>query len=620
MPVHPTMFAMLALVIPASALDITGVEWAGVCPMASNSHTWSMQKTGCGYADESMKVVMIPTTDVTLAGLEAAETEAATLMAGTCTVKEAGESMKPASGGSCFDFHVGSTDDSLWTIDTTGLSGMVFFAQHVPTEFERDAHYLYSGAGTSKVDVDPVAQETAGGDHAAHDHRRRLSEAPHAGHDHGGGSMIYEWAGVFPLADVKHVWSMQKVGGVYAAATMKLAIIPSAADASEADANKALGETLIQGTCTVVEAGGTMKPAAGGSCFELHANCDAADSFFNMDTTGLTAMTVFAQHVPLEFERSQHFLKDSAGADVDSVAFEKRWGIAIGAALLVNVVTLSGVILAVPVIYKLFKDNPMTFGALTNAFAAGALISCAFFLMFPEGYLYVGVGSPSEGNTAFMFGLFVLLGVITASIVNLIVHMVMGAMGKKSTSTEAKDVEGAPAPESGFTNQSRILSGVLIGDVLHNFFDGTFIGVAFSGCSNTMAWGIVVATILHEIAQELADYVVLTDPKQGKLKPPVALGLNFISGLSGLLGVVVVMSMDIGPRAVGCGLVFGGGIYIQVGLAECMGRVYAQALSVKVKLGAIILFCLGALAIGLVLINHVHCVPEGDASHEAHDR
>ena len=44
------------------------------------------------------------------------------------------------------------------------------------------------------------------------------------------------------------------------------------------------------------------------------------------------------------------------------------------------------------------------------------------------------------------------------------------------------------------------------------------------------------------IAQELADYVVLTDPKQGNLKPMIALILNFVSGLSIILGIITVMA------------------------------------------------------------------------------
>ena len=68
-----------------------------------------------------------------------------------------------------------------------------------------------------------------------------------------------------------HIWSMQKVNGAYADPSMQLVIFPSAADASEVDVNKAAAEGLMGSAgCTVVEAGESMTPASGGSCFELH--------------------------------------------------------------------------------------------------------------------------------------------------------------------------------------------------------------------------------------------------------------------------------------------------------------------------------------------------------------
>ena len=83
---------------------------------------------------------------------------------GDCTVVEDGESMSSiAASGTCFELHVGTGDDTTYTIDTSGFTGMAMYAQHVPTEFERDQHYLKDSAGT---DIEPIAQEGAG----AHDH------------------------------------------------------------------------------------------------------------------------------------------------------------------------------------------------------------------------------------------------------------------------------------------------------------------------------------------------------------------------------------------------------------------------------------------------------------------
>ena len=65
-------------------------------------------------------------------------------------------------------------------ISRTKLTGYVF-AEHVPTEFENDMHYLQDAAGE---DVEPLVEE---GGHDGHDHgRRRLDD--NSGHDHGGGS------------------------------------------------------------------------------------------------------------------------------------------------------------------------------------------------------------------------------------------------------------------------------------------------------------------------------------------------------------------------------------------------------------------------------------------------
>ena len=102
-----------------------------------------------------MWLVLIPTdspTEDTMHGLE--EGIDALVDAG-CTVVEDGESMSSiAADGTCFELHVGTGVDSTFTIDTAGITGMAMYAQHVPTEFERDQHYLKDSAGE---DIEPVA-------------------------------------------------------------------------------------------------------------------------------------------------------------------------------------------------------------------------------------------------------------------------------------------------------------------------------------------------------------------------------------------------------------------------------------------------------------------------------
>ena len=132
--------------------------------MDDSTHTWSMQKVDGDYADPTMWLVLIPTDTPTESTMHDLESGVDALVDAGCTVIEDGESMSSiAAEGSCFELNVGTGDDSTYTIDTAGITGMAMYAQHVPTEFERDQHYLKDSAGT---DIEPVAQEGAG----AHDH------------------------------------------------------------------------------------------------------------------------------------------------------------------------------------------------------------------------------------------------------------------------------------------------------------------------------------------------------------------------------------------------------------------------------------------------------------------
>ena len=289
-----TLCLLAAAPLLAAAQDY---EWAGIFNSADTSHTWTMQKASVGgaYADAAMWLVIIPTDTVTAANMETLEAGVAALVTAGCADTAAGGTMTPATpGGSCFNLQVDATnDDSTWTIDTTGLTGMAIYAQHVPTEFERDAHYLKDSSGT---DIEPVAEPAA-----------------------------FEWSGVFSLAGMTSPckWSMQAgTDSLYPDQSMIVVIIPTAAAdvATEADGNAYMQTAesaakgllgLIGSSCAAIANGETMTPAAGGSCYTLNVGT-GNDSEFDIITTGLAGVTVFAQHVPVEFERDVHYFYDSA--------------------------------------------------------------------------------------------------------------------------------------------------------------------------------------------------------------------------------------------------------------------------------------------------------------------
>merc|ERR1711907_697274 len=103
-----------------------------------------------------------------------------------------------------------------------------------------------------------------------------------------------------------------------------MVFIPGTADQATAD-NLALlapvGEALItSGACTPVASGETFTPPTNGGCFQFVVSSDSVDSVFGIDATGISGLAVFAQHVPIEFERTIHYFFTASGVDIEPIA------------------------------------------------------------------------------------------------------------------------------------------------------------------------------------------------------------------------------------------------------------------------------------------------------------
>jgi zinc transporter ZupT len=159
-------------------------------------------------------------------------------------------------------------------------------------------------------------------------------------------------------------------------------------------------------------------------------------------------------------------------------------------------------------------------------------------------------------------------------------------------------------PSSAPINKT-LAASILISDFFHNFTDGILVGTAFLLCDRELAIAISAATVYHELAQEIADYFLLT--KHCNIRPGIALLLNFIGGLSVLFGAVLILSANVSSNATGCILAIGAGAYIYVAAVESLPRALAAQKDASDKLIAVISFLVGAVPIGLVLLNHGHC-------------
>ena len=96
-----------------------------------------------------------------------------------------------------------------------------------------------------------------------------------------------------------------------------------------------------------------------------------------------------------------------------------------------------------------------------------------------------------------------------------------------------------------------------------------------------------------------------------------ALAINFATGLSVILGAIIVLANDVASSTTGLLLAFGGGIYLQIGCVECMPKMVNPSLSPTRKLVCIAAFIFGSVLIGLVLLDHEHCIAEG-GGHDGH--
>jgi len=149
------------------------------------------------------------------------------------------------------------------------------------------------------------------------------------------------------------------------------------------------------------------------------------------------------------------------------------------------------------------------------SFAVGGLLGDAFIHLIPESIEQLG----SPASACF----FVLVGIILFFILE---KFILWRHCHIPTSKEH------PHPVV-FMN--------LIGDGVHNMFDGLAIGASYI-ISLPVGIATTLAVILHEIPQEIGDFGILV---HGGLSPWRALFFNLLSALFAVIGAVVALS--VGP-------------------------------------------------------------------------
>ena len=151
----------------------------------------------------------------------------------------------------------------------------------------------------------------------------------------------------------------------------------------------------------------------------------------------------------------------------------------------------------------------------------------------------------------------------------------------------------------------RLGASIIIGDAFHNFADGLFIGAAFLSCSWATALSITAVSLFHELAGELADFILLT--RYVGFTPTKACVLNFTSGLAVCLGGITVLATQPSDEVIGILLAIAGGVYINIAACESMPRIDASSKERNDRALTLLSLIIGTVPIGLILLDHKHC-------------
>ncbi|MBO8221143.1 metal ABC transporter solute-binding protein, Zn/Mn family [Prochlorococcus marinus] len=167
--------------------------------------------------------------------------------------------------------------------------------------------------GVSAIDVDDHSDHGGHDDHSEHS-AKVDDHSDHGGHDdHAKGA--FEWAGKFQLSKGSYKWSFEKVDGEYADPAMKMVILKS----NDIEGSEDLAKELLESKDSISRKNeGTL--IASNKAFVLNFDQRKESTVFNVDIKEDGQYIFFTEHMPFEFEATQHFFKDVSNSDVEPIA------------------------------------------------------------------------------------------------------------------------------------------------------------------------------------------------------------------------------------------------------------------------------------------------------------
>jgi len=499
-------------------------------------------------------------------------------------------------------------------------------------------------------------------DHDEHDHDDHDDHDEHDHDDHTEDEHAHEelWHGVYHLHAATYTLNLHRQGEEYVDSSLKIALVPLP-EGFEED-NSVLENlqqhveellegslpSLSQGETAVVNGAKALEDGRRVDAFELVADKDAGNTVMKLSVVADGEYVMFANHKPAEWEAGElKLLSDVHGQSLDpeassecvsSLDNSRVWGLSMVGALLGAIMSLSGALIIAPIM----RMKEIAVLKFLNSFACGVLISLVLVHLIPEAAALFGVLDWRVSTTViggYFAGLLIEHGLKVLYKPNS--KFVEGKEGSAvaemvQVRCDGQDMSQDPQPLQPYVKESSIesacleevalcphgrIGNVLIADFFHNFFDGVTTAIAFKYCGQELGWIVVGAAIVHELPQELSDFVIL---RTSGMSTKWALISNFASSLSCILGVLVILgasdsiSSHIG-RDMGLLLAFGAGLLLYI----AAGLVPEMLVVDDLKRAALhwLSFAVGAVALGLTALNHRHCecLMGGSEGHAGHN-
>ncbi len=278
------------------------------------------------------------------------------------------------------------------------------------------------------------------------------------------------------------------------------------------------------------------------------------------------------------------------------------WLLALGSVLGISLLSLAGVFTL-----SLGRARLERIVFLLVAFAVGAMLGGALLHLLPEAYERLGSGPKT--------GALVLAGVLAFFVLEKVLHwhhhhaapeVIEGATGHCHA---GHDHRHDPPPHSHHGHGHIAEPGApfalmnLVGSVAHNFIDGAIVAAAYLVSVPT---GIVttMAVVLHEIPQEIGNFGVLVF---GGYEPKRALLYNFLSGLAGVLGAGVALTVgEASPSFADALLPLTAGAFIYIAGSDLIPELNRRhSYPFTKSVGQLVMIALGVGVMGLgLLLEH----------------